>query len=83
MWYGQGYSVFPFGMIFGMLFFLVIIGILIYLIFGLNRDRGPHATQPQAPEAKSILDRRFAQGDITREQYEEAIGVLGYHSPRK
>ena len=83
MWYGQGYDFFPFGMIFGMLFFLVITGILIYLIFGLNRDRGPHAAPPQAPEAKSILDRRFAQGDITREQYEEAIEVLGYHPPRK
>ncbi len=83
MWYGRGYEVFPFGMIFGLLFFLIIVGILVYLIFGLSRDHGSRAAAPPAPEAKSILDRRYAQGDITREEYEEALGVLGYHPPKK
>ncbi len=83
MWYGRGYEVFPFGMIFGLLFFLIIVGILAYLIFGLSRDHGSRAAAPSAPEAKSILDRRYAQGDITREEYEEALGVLGYHPPKK
>ncbi len=64
------------GMGFGLLFMLLFWGALIALGVWLVRALFPPAGQPPAPpsgrdlNAREILDRRFARGEISREEYD-------------
>ena len=68
-----------FGMGFGLLgLFLMVLfwGVLIFLavwlattLFG-NRNSTHQATSEHRPNAREILDQRYARGEINREQYE-------------
>ncbi len=64
------------GMGFGLLFMLLFWGALIALAVWLVRALFPPAGQPPAPptgqhlSAREILDRRFARGEISREEYD-------------
>jgi putative membrane protein len=64
------------GMGFGLLFMLVFWGALIALVVGLVRALFPPAGQRPTPptgrdlSAREILDRRFARGEISREEYD-------------
>jgi len=50
------------GMGFGWLMPLLIIGLLFYLLQGKKKDKS---------EAQEILDKRYANGGIDKEEYEE------------
>ncbi len=54
-------------------FWLVVIGVVLYLIFG--RGRGPRICGPgSGPLEESPLDilkKRYAKGEITREEFEQ------------
>lgn len=65
----------------GMLCFLLIIGLLVYLVVTNRRDRSTGATEqtPAAPETPvtpaaqtpaDIVRMRYARGEITREEFE-------------
>ncbi|NOX36763.1 MAG: SHOCT domain-containing protein [Calditrichaeota bacterium] len=56
---------------FGWLFWLVIIGIIIWGISMMSRSRG--TTEPPAKKETplEILKKRYARGEITREEYEQ------------
>lgn len=59
-----------FGMGFGWIFGLLILGLVFWVIMdrtGMNRIRGNNERQ----DAINILRMRFANGEITREQYEQ------------
>ena len=64
------------GMGLGLLFMLLFWGVLIALAVWLVRSLFPVAGQPPAPpteqhlNAREILDRRFARGEISREEYD-------------
>ena len=61
------------GMWFGWLFWLVIIGLIIWGVFAVinssrNRSQGQHF--PQGNDAMDILKKRFARGEISKEEFE-------------
>jgi putative membrane protein len=64
------------GWIFGLVFWLAVIAIVILLL----RGRGlfaPGGPRMQAHESgASILERRFAEGELSAEEYRERRGVL-------
>ena len=63
MHYGFGY-----GGMFMWIIFLIVIGFLIYFIVQAKRMKGQTPTQTESHI--DILKRRYAKGEITREEYE-------------
>jgi len=63
MHYGFGY-----GGMFMWIIFLIVIGLLIYFIVQAQNTKGKTPTQNESP--MDILKRRYAKGEITREEYE-------------
>lgn len=60
---------------FGGLFFLLLIGVLIW---ALVRGFGPGAASgaPQAKSAEDILKERYARGEIERDEYERRMADI-------
>lgn len=57
--------------IFMWIFWLLIIGGGIWLLTGLFNQRNYPGNRPDnTPDAKEILDRRYAKGELTREEYD-------------
>ncbi len=80
-WHEQFYGGNPIGMFVGFIFFILLIGAVAFLVLTALRDHrhpysGTHGNETD--EAKAILDRRFAQGEMTKEDYLDALEVLGY-----
>jgi len=48
--------------------FLIVIGFLIYLIVQARKTNSRTSTQDESP--LDILKRRYAKGEVTREEYE-------------
>ena len=63
MHYGFGY-----GGMFMWIIFLIVIGLLIYFIVQAQKTKGQTPTQNESP--LDILKRRYAKGEIAREEYE-------------
>lgn len=61
-----------FGMVFGWIFWLLILALVVYGIFWLVRQAGsPSQSQSPAGETPlTILQRRYAAGEIDQTQYE-------------
>lgn len=83
MWNGTGHGMWPWGIMMG-LFWLLVVGIVIFLVVYLARQWGegppqtaggpPGGGEPPEPRRESpreILDRRYAAGEIDREEYEQ------------
>jgi putative membrane protein len=71
--YGMGFG---FGWLFMILFWgLVIMGI-IYLVKMLAGGAGPSAPKETAED---ILKKRFARGELTKEEFEKGLQVLRQH----
>ncbi|HEX2865829.1 MAG TPA: SHOCT domain-containing protein [Ignavibacteriales bacterium] len=63
----------------GPLFWIVVIGVIVYAI--LNRSRhypGGPGLPHQEETPLDILKKRYAKGEITRDQYEQMKKDLGY-----
>jgi putative membrane protein len=58
-----------FGMGWGWIVPLLILGFFLYLIFGRGEARGDN-------EAEKILKKRFARGEIDEEEYRRRLGIL-------
>jgi putative membrane protein len=69
--YGMGYG---FGGIFMILFWVLIIIGVVYLIKILAG--GGFSGKEKMETAEEVLEKRFARGEISREEFEEAIVVL-------
>jgi len=63
MYYGFGY-----GGMFMWIIFLIVIGLLIYFIVQAQNKKSGTPTQNESP--MDILKRRYAKGEITKEEYE-------------
>ncbi len=69
---GMGLGFGLFGLLVMLIFWVGLIGLAVWLVSALFPRNGPRSTFPadQAQGAHEILDRRYARGEITREQYE-------------
>jgi len=69
MWYGAGWL----GMLFPIIFWvLVIVGIVVLIRWiGTMSKGGPQQGGTQEDSAMELLRRRYAKGDITKEEFEE------------
>ena len=67
-----------FGGVFMILLWIVIIGLGVWLISGLvsRTNNQPPANLPPAESALDILKKRYARGEITKEQFEEMRRTL-------
>lgn len=79
--FGYGYGGSGVGMVLiMMLFWLPLIGLGIWLVARVTRSQpnaaAPSAQHHAADSARGILDRRFAKGEISAEQYTEMRRVL-------
>jgi len=71
--HGFGGSI-GFGMGFGWIFWLVILGVIIWAVVTLvNRSAGSNKTgiSRSGEGAEDILKKRYARGEISREEYRE------------
>lgn len=59
------------GMIFGFIFFiLIVIGIIFLIVWLVKRSNHPGAENRAESKALEILKERYAKGELTKEQYE-------------
>ncbi|MGB4593570.1 MAG: SHOCT domain-containing protein [Coriobacteriia bacterium] len=87
--YGTGYGMMGGSWIGGLLLFffglLVLIGVVLLIVWAIRASsRHGHETMGQTPhgpagheEAIAIVKKRFASGEITKEQYDEIVRALG------
>jgi putative membrane protein len=69
MWPYEWWGPFPWMMIFPLIFFVVM---LVFMLRGGGMMmHGHHGMHHRAESARDILDRRYARGEITREQYQQ------------
>jgi putative membrane protein len=67
-WPMMGFS--GFGMIFGFIFFILIVIGVIFLIVWLVRRPGCSITNKTSAHSLEILKERYAKGELIKEQYE-------------
>lgn len=79
-WFGPGDGLWMIG---GLIFMIALVVLVVWVVTTLMRgDRGDRASRgssgdPSRPTPTEILRERFARGEITEEQYEQARKVLG------
>jgi putative membrane protein len=72
MMWGYGWGWWVFGMLMMLVFWGGLAALIVYLVRGgPGRDSGR-----SAPDARAILEERFARGEISREEFEERKRVL-------
>ncbi len=60
------------GMWFGWIFWLVIIGIIVWLLINQsNKNRNQNQINPHLESPLDILKKRYAKGEITKEQFDQ------------
>ena len=78
MWHmGAGWG---WWMAFGWLGMVVVVALIVWAVYAVvtRREGGRDLQQLDEPEALTSLERRYARGDITAEQFEEMRSRLGY-----
>ena len=71
----------PLALYLSLIMFAAIIFAITYLVVGTARDRKlAKRDRPDRDllQPKAILDRRFAEGQLTIQEYQEALKLLGY-----
>ena len=75
-WGNYGMGGYGFGWLFMILFWALVILGIIYLVKVLA---GGSRKSPTKETAEDILKKRFARGELSREEFEEAMKVLRQH----
>ena len=58
---------------------LVIVGFVILIVWAVGTmSRGGSGREPERPTALDILRERFARGEITQQEFEDARKTLGH-----
>jgi len=58
---------------------LVMIGVVVLIVWAVSAmSRGSASREPERPTALDILRERFARGEITQQEFEQARKTLGY-----
>jgi putative membrane protein len=79
---GYGWGMGTVGWIFMALFWIVLIGLVVWAVVALlPGNRTGSAVRPESPG--EILDRRFARGEIDVEQYRLARAELAENQPAR
>jgi len=73
-WFGGGYGMGFGGGIFMILFWVLVIIGVVYLIKFVSGS-GSEADKPHET-AREVLEKRFARGEISKEEFENAVEVL-------
>ena len=80
----MGFGLFGIGMLFMLLFWVLIIGGAVWLVVTLVRgsqgQSAPRALMPSAPAGQTPLDilrARYAKGEVTKEQFDQMKSDLG------
>lgn len=78
MWWGDGGG---YGMVFGPLFMILIIALIVLFARWLGGPWHAHGPYPVPPGRNpiDILKERFARGEIDKDEFEERRRVLGDH----
>jgi putative membrane protein len=71
--FGMGFGL-GFGWIFMILFWVLIILGVVYLVKALFG--GPKAQEKRGETAREVLEKRFTKGELSKEEFEDAIEVL-------
>ena len=71
---GYGWGMGPAGWLFMGLFWLVLLGLLAWAVIALLPATRGRTDRPEDP--RTILDRRFARGELDAEQYRQARDEL-------
>ena len=74
-WRGMMHYGFGSGGMFMWIIFLIVIGLLIYFIVQAQKTKGQTSTQNESP--LDILKRRYAKGEIAKEEFERMKKDLG------
>jgi putative membrane protein len=74
-WMMGGYGIF--GAVLGLLFLVIVVGGAAWLVVALARGTGSGASSPRGDAPLDILKRRYAGGEITKEQYDDMKRQLG------
>jgi putative membrane protein len=69
--FGMGMGIF--GMVFMLLIWILVIVLLIYLIQAIMNKGG---SAKEVETAEEVLKKRFARGEMSIEEFEEAMAVL-------
>jgi putative membrane protein len=54
---------------------LVLVGVVVAVVFFVRRGPGAHVPRPES--AQDILRRRYANGEISKEEFEQKMKDLG------
>jgi len=65
MWHDMGY-----GMWITWVFWIIIIGLIVYLLVRLTAQKGGGGTQGSSETPLDILKKRYARGEISKEEFE-------------
>ena len=58
---------------------LVMIGLVVVIVWGvLALSRGGAGRERERPTARDMLRERYARGEITQQELEQAMKILGY-----
>jgi len=60
-----------FGGMFGWIFWIILIGLIIWLAINQNNRNKQNYQPPQQESAMDILKKRYAKGEISKEEYEQ------------
>lgn len=74
MW--GGYDMGWFGMGAGLLIWVLLIGLAVWVVWRLTSARATSGGMPPGETAEEVLRRRFAAGEIDAEEYERRVAVL-------
>ena len=77
MYYGTGWGGGGFWMLIGLLLLVALVILVVWAVMHLSRTGRAAMHDPSRPTPNNILRERFARGEITAQEFEDAKKVLG------
>jgi putative membrane protein len=57
---------------------VVFVGLLVWALFAFFRNGDPQSRTHHADDARTILDRRLAKGEIDADEYRRLVGLVAH-----
>jgi putative membrane protein len=77
MYYGRGWGGGGFWLLVGFLLLIALVVLVVWAVMHLSRSGRVATHDPSRPTPNEILRERFARGEITAQEFEDAKKVLG------